>query len=884
MFGGRACLLVALSVLIMAVLLLFGPEGGATSGDWPHYSGDLLGRRYSRLKQVHRDNVTSLTARWSFPFQKSRDGHESQATPLAVDGKIFLPAGREVVCLEGSTGTPLWRRSFEDGNVSHRGLAYWPGDSRHGPRVLFTVGRELVALEAGTGRPAEGFGEGGKAPLRVPYQGVPTIFDNVVVVGSNVADAPQGEPGNPAAYDAVSGAELWNFQTVLQEESSWGSGWKDRSGTNVWAFSVTVDPEYRLVYIPVAAPADDFWGGDRPGSNLYSDSLVALDIHSGEYRWHFQTVHHDLWNFDLPAPPTLVDIPRAGGPPVRALALAGKAGYLYLLDRLTGQPIFEVEETPVPAGDVPGEWYAPTQPIPTRPPPLCRTGFTRADLVSAQDTTPEHAAAALRFWRRHGGLSNSGPFTPFRLKTGSDQTATIQLPGSQGGVNWGGLGLDPSSGRLFCNAKNSGLVGFIEADPGKTPPYKRVSVDGPQHRSAYVTFKDAKGNPARLPCLKPPWGSLVAVDSRTGEIAWQSPLGLSECLPPEKQLTGLSLNAGPLVTAGGLVFIGATLDRRFRAFDSETGRELWAWELGAPAEANPMTYLVDGKQYLAVVAGNELFAFTLGAPSSKKETVSRHFFRDSMNIYRRYQTDPRLLKEFYSGVLSLKPLPDLEVNGEFTVYRHRLGDLEVKFTSSNTGVPGPSEPPDRMTGLRLFTFFFADESRLVNRLEAHGYPSVEFSDTQWEGHPARVALLQDPGQRWVELVVIPGASRDQLDAVEVGITVSDLEAGRAYYRDILGLEELAPRRDPRLDVMRYPFRAGKTTVALRQFGQPLPEGSDRGGIQYVVSNLEAVRSILTKNGVNLDREVQVMGVKSLWTRDPDGVTNYFAETPAARSR
>ena len=561
--------------------------------------------------------MADLRPRWVMDFETGRHRRKSQATPLAVNGLLYLPAGNGVQCLEGATGEVVWRCEFEEGFVSHRGVGYWPGDASNSARIFVVVDRELVALDASTGQLVQGFGASGKAQLSVPYQGAPTVFRNTVVVGSNVPDIALGESGNPSAYDAITGEKVWDFQTVLQGKpgtESWGEGWRGRSGTNVWAFSVTIDPLNELVYIPISAPADDFWGGDRPGHNLYSDSLVALKVRTGEYVWHFQTIHHDLWNFDLPSAPTLLNTKGPDGREVQALALAGKTGYLYILDRLTGEPIFPVEERAVATGNVPGEWYSKTQPVPVKLPPLCRTSFTRADLVTPSDTSPEHAAAAQKFWERHGGLRHDGPFTPFRVRTAEYPESTLQIPGAQGGVCWGGLALEPKSGVIYCNSKNSGQVGFMEKNskPDDGPRYVRNSVDGGGAlENTYVEFKGADGNTARLPCTKPPWANLVAVDCRKGTILWEVPLGLSESLPPSKQLTGLSLNAGPLVTAGGLVFIGATVDRRVRAFDSSTGKEVWSWQLDAPADANPMTFLGnDGQQYLGIVARDRLLVFS----------------------------------------------------------------------------------------------------------------------------------------------------------------------------------------------------------------------------------------------------------------------------------
>jgi quinoprotein glucose dehydrogenase len=403
-------------------------------------------------------------------------------------------------------------------------------------------------------------------------------------------------------------------------------GWRNRSGVNVWAWYMTLDEQRGVLYMPVASAAGNYWGGDRPGANLFGNSIVAVDARTGRYLWHFQTVHHDLWDLDLPNPPVLIDLVQSGRR-TPALASIGKTAYLFILNRATGKPVFGVEERPVPAGSVPGEWYAPTQPFPVKPAaPLARVDFVKErDLVRPEDTTAEHAAACEALWQKSGGFFNAGPYTPFGFhRKGEPPNSTIQLPGAGGGVNWGGIAADPATATLYIHAHDTSLVGWIERKvPGKnygrgtqgsTIPYDRGSVDG---AGPYFTFsaplKDASGNVlATLPCYRPPWSRLVALDANTGEIRWQSTLGLTRGLPREKQLTGGSGSAGPTATAGGLVFVGATNDARFRAFDAATGRELWSVQLEDAVNANPMTYLGrNGKQYVAVVANDTLHAFAL---------------------------------------------------------------------------------------------------------------------------------------------------------------------------------------------------------------------------------------------------------------------------------
>ncbi len=450
----------------------------------------------------------------------------------------------------------------------------------------------------------------------------------MVLIGANVNEVPQGPPGDTRAFDAHTGKKLWEFHTVPRPgefgNSTWGDGWKDRSGTNIWGFSMSVDEQRGLVYMPIGGPAANYYGGDRPGTNLFGNSIIAVDAQTGKRVWHFQTVHHDLWDIDQPSPPGLVDIVQ-NGKTVPALGVISKSGYLFVLDRTNGKPVFGVEERPVPKGDVPGEWYSPTQPFPVKPGPLSRVSFNKdTDMVTAADTSAEHVQACQEMWDKAGGFENKGPFTPFRYhEDGTPPRSTISFPGGTGGVNWGGTATDPRTGFIYMNAHDTSLVGWVEKRKpgveysfdtrGSNALYDRASVDGPGPFHTFsAPFKTADGRTVSLACQRPPWAKLIAINANTGEIAWQTTLGLTEQLPEGKQNTGNSGSAGPTVTAGGLVFIGATNDRRFRAFDSKTGKELWVARLAANGNANPISYQgKNGKQYVAIVAGNQLVAFAL---------------------------------------------------------------------------------------------------------------------------------------------------------------------------------------------------------------------------------------------------------------------------------
>ena len=604
------------------------------AGDWRTINRDLAATRYSPLDQINVHNVARLERVWTYRLNGS-----STAVPLVIDGVMFVPSGDRVVALDASTGEELWAYVVPrspgqggPGGVSTRGVGYWEGDENTPPRILFTSGSRLYAVDAASGMPAAGFGENGSVDVGVPYRGTPTIHGRVAVIGANVNEVPQGPPGNPRAFDVRTGEKLWEFQTVPRPgepyNETWGDGWENRSGTNMWAFSAPVDAARNIVYLPIAGPAPNYYGGGRPGTNVFGNSIVAVEAETGQYLWHFQTVHHDLWDADMPSGGALIDT-IVDGRRVPSLVHVGKTSYLFVLNRETGEPVIEVEERPVPKGDVPGEWYSPTQPFPVKPPPLARVSFTREEIVTPEETTPKHSAACHRFWEMSGGFYNAGPFTPFLYhEKGTPPASTIQFPGGTGGINWGGVAADPTTGIIYVNSHDTSLVGWVEdKDPnvtysfeavGSTQPYDRASILGV---GPFFSFNapisgefDENGRPIgpTLPCHRPPWARLIAVDTNKGEILWESVLGLNELLPEGKQLVGNSGSAGPTVTGGDLVFVGATNDGRFRAFDARTGDELWSTELDSNANANPMSYADRrGKQHVAIVAGDTVNVFAL---------------------------------------------------------------------------------------------------------------------------------------------------------------------------------------------------------------------------------------------------------------------------------
>ena len=626
---------VALQVLPTHVAAQTAPATPAAGADWPTYGHDKGGMRYSPLTQITPADVAELKPAWVFHMRPpaadasaSAEGREaaqqavaegvrpqaaggrrfaaSQATPLVVGGRMYLttPYGR-VVALQPETGEELWSYAVAGpGQPTQRGAEYWPGDAETPARVIFgTRDGRLIALDAATGRPAEGFGVDGVVNLKTPeiMNGVdsasygmtspPLVYGDLIITGAAVQEGGgPGASGDVRAWDVRTGALVWTLHSIDQETGGWSAGSAQaRSGVNAWGF-MTVDEARGVVYIPLGAPAWDRYGGDREGANLFSTSLVAADAKTGRYLWHFQVVHHDIWDFDLASPPTLFDVVKDGRT-IPAVGIVGKVGYMFILDRTTGEPIYPVTETPVPASDVPGEVAAPTQPIPSRPEPLARTTLSREDLSTL---TPEHEAFC-KALVEDNDIRLGGPYLP----TGLDRL-TVNMPGTLGGTNWGGGAFDPQQGLYIVNTFDLGQIQSLSP------------ADGGTYSNRSPLFGRFWQPETRMPCTQPPWGQLVAVDVNTGDIAWRSTLGVTDTLPEAIQATGRPSIGGPIVTAGGLVFIGATDDARFRAFDSHSGRELWSVKLDASAHATPMTFMGrDGKQYVVVTSAGGSF---LGSP------------------------------------------------------------------------------------------------------------------------------------------------------------------------------------------------------------------------------------------------------------------------------
>ena len=606
-------LVVLAAALILPALQAQIREVAKDATDWPMYNRDLAGTRYSPLAQISTRNVGRLTRAWSYKIGKNRSTGitgGSEFTPIVVNGMMYVATTNSVVALEPETGKEIWSYELTNGEPTRRGVAYWPGEGNIPPRIFFTSGARLISLNAYTGEAVSAFGTQGEIDMVVAYDSAPAVYKNLLIAGTN------GNPGGSRAFDARTGAKAWEFRSIpLPGEpgiETWeGDSWRNRPGANHWGFSMTVDSERGIVYAVYDAPGpNDYFGGDRPGNNLFGSSVVALEADTGKLKWYFQVTHHDLWDYDLPSPAALLDI-TVKGQAIPALVAMPKHAHMYILNRLTGKPVFGVEERPVPVSNVPGERSSPTQPFPLKPPVLARDSYRAEDLVTAADTNEEHAKFCREVVEKSGGLYNVGPFTPYMYRAeGAKPYSTVLFPGSIGGVNWGGSASDPTLGFVFINTMDEASIGWIEKTPEgqRGNGFRRNSIFGPTSRFQWSEGDPRSGNingagAKAWPCQKPPWGHLVAVNANTGDIAWKVPLGITEELPPAKQKTGRLSMGGPIATAGGLVFIAATNDKRFRAFNSKTGKQLWVTKLDMSAHAVPITYQgKNGKQYVAIVA------------------------------------------------------------------------------------------------------------------------------------------------------------------------------------------------------------------------------------------------------------------------------------------
>ena len=613
----------------VAGVLLLPISPACCQSDWPMYGHDDSSLRYSPLKQVNTSNVQKLTLAWTYhlktngprplksgPAGRGGGRRSSEATPIVVNDTLYMPTPyATIIALHPETGEEIWTYKLDKGRPAARGVSYWPGDQSTPASILFgTTDGRLLSLDAKTGKPTAGFGTNGSVDLKAdadngfPHaqydmSSTPAIYKSLVITGAAVQESPaSGASGDIRAWDVHTGKLVWRFHSVPRPgeigHDTWpGDSWINRSGTNVWGF-MSVDLKQGLVFLPFGSSTYDFHGADRKGKNLFGNAIVALNADTGKLVWYFQTVHHDLFDYDLESAPVLIDI-KKGGVKIPAVAILGKNGLLFILDRRDGTPVFGVEERPVPASKVPGEETWPTQPFPLKPPPLGRNSFTPDEIATV---TPEQKKVCEDLFATEGGMESGGPYTPFGLKL------TIEFPGTIGIANWPGMSADPKLGYLFVNTINLADVGKLVKNPdGPDPVYER--------RSPWGEYARFWNNDKFWPCQQPPWGTLWAINANTGEVAWKIPFGAI----PELDAKGVhgtgSLNfGGSIATAGGLLFIAASNDQIFHAFDARSGKQLWQTKLDTGSYTTPMTYMgKNGKQYVVTVAtGGSFFDTTAG--------------------------------------------------------------------------------------------------------------------------------------------------------------------------------------------------------------------------------------------------------------------------------
>ncbi len=608
----------------LAITLLFiaCPSAGVAQTDWPIYGHDPSGLQYSPLKQIDTKNVGKLQVAWTYDTRPAAvpasDGVEakpaprnraSQATPLVVGGILYLstPYGR-VAAMEPETGKKIWEYESEY-TPSGRGIAYWPGDAALPAQIVVaTMNGWLFTLDAKIGKLTTSFGDNGRVNLktgvadkfprgRYGVSSPPAIYKSLIFSGAQLQEEPANGPsGDIRAWDVHTGKLVWTFHTIPRpgeaNHDAWeGDQWADRSGANVWGF-MTVDVDRGLLFLPIGTPTPDFYGGSRKGSNLYGSSLVVLEAATGKLKWFFQTTHHDNWDYDLTSAPALIDVTQ-NGKKIPAVAQWTKQGLLFFFNRLTGEPIYKVEEREVASDNpVPGDQNWPTQPFPVKPPPLARMTFKLDEVAKV---TPEHEKYCKDLLALEGGAIGGGPYAQYGPKL------RVIFPGWVGGGNWSPTAFHPDLGYIFVTSHDLGNLNKMVPSRDGTS-FSRVGADNAPSNSGGRFWDGAK----KWPCQAPPWAEIIAVNVNTGDIAWRNPLGSFD------ELDALGVpktgtpepRGGPIATAGGLVFIGATIDARFRALEARTGKELWATKLVDAAKSTPITYQgKNGKQYVAILAG-----------------------------------------------------------------------------------------------------------------------------------------------------------------------------------------------------------------------------------------------------------------------------------------
>jgi len=657
-----ACLLIGCIASAIA-------QTGAKNGEWATYGGDLGNTHYSPLDQITAANFNTLEVAWRFKtgFLGPSPEYQYEGSPLMVRGKLYATAGsrRAVVSLDAATGELLWMHSENEGargadaprQLSGRGLAWWTDGKDE--RILYvTPGYRLIELNAATGAPVPLFGKNGVVDLKldddqeidlvtgeIGWHAAPVVAKNVVIIGAAhlVGDAPKSKnhvKGYVRGFDVRTGKRLWIFHTIPQAGEfgvdTWlQDSWSYTGNTGVWG-QVSVDEQLGLVYLPVELPTGDYYGGHRPGNGLFGESLVAVDLQTGKRKWHYQLVHHGIWDMDIPCAPILADIV-VDGRPVKIAAQPTKQSYLYVFDRATGQPIWPIEEKPVPQGDVPGEWYSPTQPIPTKPPPYDYQGVSINSLINF---TPELRAEAEKLVSHY----KFGPlFTPPSLSKADGTLGTISVPGSLGGANWPGGSYDPDTHTMYVFSQTAlTVLGLIQPDPkvsdmnyirgtaGVAPQVRKIGDPPPVQRGegGAAAALMVRG----MPLLKPPYGRITAIDLDKGDFRWQVAHGETpDNIRHNPALKGMNIPRtgrpgilGEVVTktlviageAGYFTIPSGERGAMLRAYDKATGKEVGSVYMPAPQSGTPITYMLNGHQYivLAISGGNyagELVAFRL---------------------------------------------------------------------------------------------------------------------------------------------------------------------------------------------------------------------------------------------------------------------------------